>query len=223
MTLSMKDDPDFWTRILALREPAWREPGEDDLLNLQDDIFEAVQQLASRISLRAQDYRAAGQDLPDAAIAAPDYQLAVLRALHTAQRTIDTFAATAAKNAGHTGASYTKLGAAWGGITRQSARLRWPDAVHKRGTAPQPIELELAGGHAEISELPDGAGYTWEAVGYDEAVAEENEACATVAEAAAQAGAFLQLHAYDHAAAHAACTRPHVTGDGYVDCDGQPV
>ncbi|MFD7446711.1 hypothetical protein [Streptomyces sp. NPDC059909] len=45
-----------------------------------------MQQLASRISLRAQDYRAAGQDLPDAAIAAPDYQLAVLHALHTAQR-----------------------------------------------------------------------------------------------------------------------------------------
>ncbi|MFG2895058.1 hypothetical protein [Streptomyces sp. NPDC048248] len=222
MTLPMENDPDFWTQIMTLREPAYSEPTEDDVLALQDDIFEAVQRMASAISLRDQDYRAAGvRPAPAAVVASPDYQLATLHALRQAEGVIETFAATSAKNAGHTGASYTKLGAAWG-ITRQSARLKWPDAARKPGA--RPVELDIAGGRATVTQLSDDDGYVWEATAENGVTEHGQEPYGSIAEAAAHAGAFLQRHAYDPSATHGDCTEPHRDSKGeYVDCDGQPV
>jgi len=42
-------------------------------------LFDAVQEMTSRISLREPAYRVAGQDVPDAVVAAPDFQLATSR------------------------------------------------------------------------------------------------------------------------------------------------
>ncbi|MGP3983780.1 hypothetical protein [Streptomyces sp. KR80] len=222
MILPTTDHPDFYTQLLTLREPAWREPTEDELIALEDDIFEAVHEMASAISLRDQSYRDAGQPVPPGNVSAPDYQLAALHALRQAQSAVDRLAAAAARTAGHTGASYAKLGAAWG-ITRQSARLRWPDAVPPRGEA-RPVELELAGGHATITQFPDDDGYVWEATAEDGTTAQGEEPYGSTAEAAAHAGAFLQRHAHDPDAAHADCIEPHRDADGeYADCGGTPL
>ncbi|MEJ8662277.1 hypothetical protein [Streptomyces sp. MS1.AVA.4] len=222
MTLPTKDTPDFWTQIMTLREPAWREVTEDDQFDLHDAVEDAVFVLAKKLSTRAAEYRAAGQALPDAALAAPDVQLAMLRALREAQRAIDNLAGRTAKTAGHTGATYRHLGDAWG-ITRQSARLRWPDALPKKGE-PRPVELELAGGRAEIVELPGEGGYVWEATAETGVTEKGPEPYGSAAEAAAHAGAFLQRHSHDPDAAHADCIEPHRGADGeYVDCDGRPL
>ncbi|WP_328406412.1 hypothetical protein OHS70_38410 (plasmid) [Streptomyces sp. NBC_00390] len=222
MSLPTKDDPEFWTQIMTLREPAWREVTEDDQFDLHDAVEDAVLALARTLSTRAADHRAAGQDLPDPALAAPDVQLAMLRALREAQRAVDTLAGRTAKNAGHTGATYRHLGDAWG-ITRQSARLRWPEAVPKKGE-PRPVELELAGGRAEIIELPGQGGYVWEATTGTGVTEKGPEPYGSAAEAAAHAGAFLQRHAYDQDAAHADCIEPHRDADReYVDCAGKPL
>ncbi|MET8756205.1 hypothetical protein ABZW32_39890, partial [Streptomyces sp. NPDC004667] len=59
---------------------------------------------------------------------------------------------------GHQGAGYPQLGAAWG-ITRQSARTKWPDAVPSRAHLPQPpVPVQHAGGTAAVLHQPDTDG-----------------------------------------------------------------
>jgi hypothetical protein len=195
MDLSTKDDPDFWTQIMTLRDPAWRELDEIDLIDLKDDIFEAVHEMASRISLREQDYRLAGQEVPDAVVSSPDHQLATLHVLYQVQRVVDELAANTAKNAGHTGASYTKLGTAWGGITRQSARVRWPGAVSSRAASPDAIPLQYADGSAVINHSSQDNAWWFAATGADEEFEESSPSFATSAEAIAAATEFLLSHA----------------------------
>lgn len=139
-----KDDETFWATVMTQVEPAWSEPTDDDAFSMDDKVLDAVRALARRISTRAQAYRAAGQDFDPALMAAPDVQLALLRALYETKQSVDRLAESAATVAGRSGASYTQLGAAWGGIKRQSARLKWPHAVAKR-TAGQSIPLRYAG------------------------------------------------------------------------------
>ncbi|MFF3327619.1 hypothetical protein [Streptomyces sp. NPDC002889] len=70
---------------------------------------------------------------------------------------------------------------------------------------PRPVELELAGGRAEIIELPGEGGYGWEATAETGVTEKGPEPYGSASEAAAHAGAFLQRHACDLDAAHADC------------------
>ncbi|GAA1377271.1 hypothetical protein ACFPK5_00290 [Streptomyces beijiangensis] len=212
------EHPDFWTEIMAPRSPAWREPIDLELIALDDDVQEAVDTFAREISVRFAEYRAAGHEIPTQAELAPDYQLARLYTWRQVAGLVERFAEVAATCAGRAdGIGYPELAAAWG-ISRQAARKKWPDAVPTRGE-PRPVELELAGGSASITQLVEG--YVWEATAETGATAKGEEPYGSQAEAAAHAGAWLQRHQYDPAAAHADCIEPHRDSKGeYVDCDG---
>ncbi|MDW8803714.1 hypothetical protein P1P68_02540 [Streptomyces scabiei] len=226
------DDPNFWTAMMALRDPAYREPTDDELLQLEDDVTDAAHNLARAISTRESAYRASGQEVPDGVVASPDWGLSYLYALHEIDGIVKRLANRHARTAGATGATYAHLGTAWGGITKQAARLRWPGAVRKPtdlADGAVPFELRLAGGLAEITQLPNEHGFAWEATGADGTSGQGEEPYASRTEAAAHAGAFLARHAapadepYDHDAAHAECIQPHLTADGYADCNGRPL
>ncbi|MDH6604474.1 hypothetical protein M2164_000109 [Streptomyces sp. SAI-208] len=224
------DDPDFWADIMTMRDPAYRAPTEDEVLQLEDDVADAAHALAVAISARESAYRVNGQDVPDAVVASPDWQLTYLYALHMVDGIVKKLADRTARAAGGIGANYGHLGAAWGGITKQAARLRWPGAVRRPTDLTEkaePFQLSLAGGVAEIVQLPDAAGFAWAATGGDGTIGQGEEPYGSRTEAAAHAGAFLALHGEpdegDHAAAHADCVQPHPAGDGYVDCDGRPL
>ncbi|MCX5278005.1 hypothetical protein [Streptomyces virginiae] len=221
------DDPNFWIAMMTLRDPAYREPTDDELLQLEDDVADAAHDLARAISTRELAYRAGGQDVPAGVVASPDWGLAYLCALHEIDGIVKRLADRYARTAGATGATYAHLGAAWGGITKQAARLRWPGAVRKPtdlADGAEPFELRLAGGVATIIQLPDEHGFVWEATGADGTSGQGEEPYGSRTEAAAYAGAFLARHAnaYDHDAAHAGCIQPHRDTHGeYVDCDGR--
>ncbi|MEJ8653731.1 hypothetical protein WKI65_38215 [Streptomyces sp. MS1.AVA.3] len=220
-------DPNFWMTMMTLRDPAYREPTDDELLQLEGDVTDAAHDLARAISTRESAYRAGGQEVPDGVVASPDWGLAYLYALHEVDGIVKRLATRYARTAGANGATYAHLGAAWGGITKQAARLRWPGAVRKPtdlADGAEPFELRLAGGLAEIIQLPDRHGFAWKATGADGTSGQSEEPCSRT-EAAAHAGAFLARHAiaYDHDAAHDECIEPHRTTDGYTDCDGKPL
>lgn len=185
-----KNDEDFWATVTALVEPAWSEPAESEAFDMDDQMLDAVRPLAQRISTRAQAYRAAGKPFDAALMAAPDVQLALLRALYEAKRSVDRMAESAATVAGRSGASYTQLGAAWGGIRRQSARLKWPHAVAKR-SASESIPLRYAGGTAVIHHDPDADAWWYTAVAADGREEESHPVHPTYAEAIAHATEFL--------------------------------
>jgi hypothetical protein len=87
-------------------------------------------------------------------------------------------------------------------------------------------ELLLAGGRAEVIQLPREQGFVWEATGADGTSGQAEEPVGSQLEAFAGAEAFLIQHAddaYVHDAAHAGCFQPHLSADGYVDCDGRPL
>lgn len=190
-----KDDAEFWTDINTLRDPAYTEFDPDDLVGLRDTLTETVNGLASLISARVHAYRVAGQEPPAGVVISGDYQLAVLHVLRHVDRTVQELAASAAKIAGHQGASYTKLGAAWG-VTRQSARTKWPDAVPSRGQQTQePIPLAYAGGTAAIHHDPDADAWSYIANGADGRHEECEPVHTTSTDATAAATAFLIAHA----------------------------
>ncbi|MGV9578811.1 hypothetical protein ACWDRZ_19400 [Streptomyces sp. NPDC003509] len=188
-----KDDETFWATVMTQVEPAWSEPTDDDAFAMDDQVLDAVRALARRISTRAQAYRAAGQDFDPALMAAPDVQLALLRALYETKQSVDRLAESAATVAGRSGASYTQLGAAWGGIKRQSARLKWPHAVAKR-TAGQSIPLQYAGGSALIHHDPDSDSWWFAASAADQQQEESEAVHGTSTEAIARATEFLLAH-----------------------------
>ncbi|MER5762710.1 hypothetical protein [Streptomyces sp. NPDC002082] len=185
-----RNDEDFWATVTALLEPAWSEPAEDEAFAMDDQVLDAVRPLAQRISTRAQAYRTAGKPFDAALMAAPDVQLALLRALYEAKRSVDRMAESAATVAGRSGASYAQLGAAWGGIKRQSARLKWPHAVAKR-SASESIPLRYAGGTAVIHHDPDADAWWYTAEAADGREEESQAVHPTYAEAIARATEFL--------------------------------
>lgn len=181
-----------WTDIMAMRGPAYRAPAEDEVLDLYSKVEEAANDLAAAISTRAQEYRAAGQSLPDAAMASPDWNLALLYSLHQAVRVATERADGAAKAAGIGGATYSQLGAAWGGISRQAARKKWPGVVDARDGEPERIVVELYGGRVEVSYLPDKSAWWWLGEAGSGKYGESWEkSYDTAAEASAAAGAWL--------------------------------
>ncbi|WP_328907628.1 hypothetical protein OG230_34135 [Streptomyces sp. NBC_00234] len=189
-----KDDENFWTTVLTLLEPAWNEPSKDDMFAMDDRVLDAVRALAERISTRALAYRAADKPFDPALMASPDVQLALLRALYEAKQSVDRLAESAATVAGRSGASYAQLGAAWGGIKRQSARLKWPHAVARKPAA-ESIPLRYAGGSAVVHHAPDSDAWWYSATAADEQTEESKAVHSTYAEAIAGATEFLLAHA----------------------------
>ncbi|MFF8401739.1 hypothetical protein ACF06P_08910 [Streptomyces sp. NPDC015684] len=195
MTSKLKEDP--WKDISTPRDPAYTEPDPDDLIELNDAVVQAVRAVAERISTRHQAHRAAGEEPPAQVVLAGDYQLAVLAVLHQVSRDVEKMASDAASMAGHQGISYTKLGAAWGGITRQSARTKWPEAVSPRSSGkPQaPTPFEYAGGHATVYQDAETGDWWYLAVGADGAYEESPRDHESQAVATAVAATFLTSHA----------------------------
>ncbi|MFJ8846410.1 hypothetical protein ACIRFF_26330 [Streptomyces cyaneofuscatus] len=189
-----RHDENFWNVVMTPVEPAWNEPGDDDTFVMDEKVLDAVRALAERISTRALAYRAAGEPFDAALMAAPDVQLATLRALYEAKRSVDRLAESAATAAGRSGASYSQLGAAWGGIKRQSARLKWPHAVVKR-SAGESVPLRYAGGSAVIHHDPGVDAWWYTATAADSQEEESEAVHGTSAEAIARATEFLLTHA----------------------------
>ncbi|WP_237302549.1 hypothetical protein [Streptomyces sp. S063] len=63
---------------------------------MDEHLLEAVRSLAERISTRALAYRTAGKPFDAALMARPTVQLAMLRSLHEARRSVDRLAESAA-------------------------------------------------------------------------------------------------------------------------------
>ncbi|MFF4244615.1 hypothetical protein ACFYY2_09075 [Streptomyces sp. NPDC001822] len=189
-----KNDDDFWASVMNLVEPPWVEPAADDAFAMDDHVLDAVRALAERISTRALAYRAADKSFDPGLMAAPDVQLALLRALYEAKLSVERLAESAATVAGRGGASYVQLGAAWGGIKRQSARLKWPHAVVKRA-AGESIPLRYAGGAAAIHHDPNADAWWYTATASDGQEEESAAVHATSTEAIARATEFLLVHA----------------------------
>ncbi|MFQ6855477.1 hypothetical protein AAIB46_32035 [Streptomyces sp. 35M1] len=189
-----QSDEDFWATVLTPVDPAWNEPVDDDSFVMDEQLLAAVRSLAERISTRALAYRTAGKPFDAALMAAPDVQLAMLRSLYEAKQSVDRLAESAATVAGRGGCSYAQLGAAWGGIKRQSARLKWPHAVPKK-SASESIPLHYAGGDAVIHHDPGADAWWYTATGADLREDESEAVHGTSAEAIARATEFLLTHA----------------------------
>ncbi|MFD8011692.1 hypothetical protein [Streptomyces sp. NPDC058955] len=188
-----KTDDDFWTALSNLVEPPWREPVQDDAFTMDEHVHEAVRDLAERISTRLLAYRAAGKSPDPVLMAAPDVQLALLRALYEARQSVDRLAESAATVAGRSGANYAQLGAAWGGIKRQSARLKWPHAVVRK-SASESIPLHYAGGTAVVHHDADADAWWYTATAADQQEKESEPVHGSYAEAIAGATEFLLAH-----------------------------
>ncbi|MFJ5136125.1 hypothetical protein [Streptomyces sp. NPDC088707] len=189
-----RNDENFWTAASALVEPPWSEPGQDDAFTMDERVHEAVRALVERISTRVRAYRAAGKPLDPVLMASPDVQLALLRALHEAKQSVERLAESAATVAGRSGANYAQLGAAWGGIKRQSARLKWPHAVVRKAAC-ESIPFRHAGGTAVVHHDADADAWWYTATGADQQDTESEPVHRTYAEAIAGATEYLLAHA----------------------------
>ncbi|GHJ94073.1 MULTISPECIES: hypothetical protein [Streptomyces] len=189
-----KSDDTFWAAFSTLVEPPWREPVQDDAFTMDERVLDAVRALAEGISTRLLAYRAEGKPADPVLMATPDVQLALLRALYEAKLSVDRLAESAATVAGRSGANYAQLGAAWGGIKRQSARLKWPHAVVRKSAA-ESIPLHYAGGTAVVHHDADADAWWYAATGADQREEDSEPVHATYAEAIAGATEFLLAHA----------------------------
>lgn len=163
---------------------------ESERVELAKALLDALDPLAASVQARATGLP------PDRMWAADpvDVSLSVLAAWKVVDEEVKRLTAIAARTAGSYGASYERLGAAWG-ITRQGARKKWPDAVVGKREA---STLDLFGGRAELSWEGTPGGWCWKGRGADGTRSEADEAersFATKEEAAAHAGAFLKEHA----------------------------
>lgn len=162
---------------------------------LDTALLDALNPLAA--SLRA---RATGLPADRMWAADPvDVALSVLGTWKVVDEEVKRLAAISARTAGSYGASYERMGAAWG-ITRQGARKKWPDAVDKSAaTEGEASNLELFGGTAELRRDESSGGWRWSGQGADGTHSEGHVAhsLATKEEAAAHAGAFLKEHTID--------------------------
>ncbi|MEU6878931.1 hypothetical protein [Streptomyces sp. NPDC046712] len=197
-----KNDENFWTTFSNLVEPPWSEPTQEDTFTMDERVHDAVRALAERISTRALAYRVADKSFDPVLMAAPDVQLALLRALYEAKQSVDRLAESAATVAGRSGANYAQLGAAWGGIKRQSARLKWPHAVVKQSTS-ESIPLHYAGGTAVVHHDADADAWWYTATAADQQENESEPVHSTYAEAIAGATEFLLAHALPARQPHA--------------------
>ncbi|MGW1013195.1 hypothetical protein ACWD4X_24545 [Streptomyces termitum] len=189
-----KTDDDFWTAVSNLVEPPWNEPTQRDAFTMDEQVHDAVRALAERISTRLLAYRAADKTPDPVLMAAPDVQLALLRALYEAKLAVDRLAESAATVAGRGGANYAQLGAAWGGIKRQSARVKWPHAVVRK-TAAESIPLSYAGGTAVVHHDAESEAWWYTATAADRQERESEPVHGSYAEAIAGATEFLLAHA----------------------------
>ncbi|WP_306324132.1 MULTISPECIES: hypothetical protein [unclassified Streptomyces] len=188
------NEPDFWARLLAPRDPAYRALIDDELIQIQDAVHTTAYEIALAISPRRQELDGVPDRVRQNILAAPDVQLAVLHVLHQMQKATDHQAANAARLAGHTGMSYTKLGAAWG-LTRQAARLKWPEAVPPRGRQSQEtVEFAYADGSAVAHYDPETGAWWYIATGADDEYEESEPVFSTSTDATAAATAFLIAH-----------------------------
>ncbi|MFE4333775.1 hypothetical protein ACFRQM_31410 [Streptomyces sp. NPDC056831] len=166
-----------------------------ELTALDTALLEALNPLAT--SMRA---RATGLPEDHMWAADPsDVALSILSTWKVVDEEVKRLTAIAAQTAGAHGASYERMGAAWG-ITRQGARKKWPDAVDKSAaTEMGASSLELFGGTAELFRDTSSDGWRWKGRGADGTCSEDNGALtlATKEEAAAHAGAFLKEHTAD--------------------------
>ncbi|WP_407547543.1 hypothetical protein QOM21_00825 [Streptomyces sp. Pv4-95] len=128
-----------------------------------------------------------------------DVALSILSTWKVVDEEVKRLTAISAQTAGTYGASYERLGAAWG-ITRQGARKKWPDALDtSAATAKEASNLELFGGTAELRRDTPSDSWRWSGQGADGTRSNDSAAhsLATKEEAAAHAGAFLKEHATD--------------------------
>ncbi|MFE5942024.1 hypothetical protein [Streptomyces sp. NPDC056480] len=188
-----RNDENFWTAASALVEPPWSEPAQDDTFTMDESVHDAARALAERISTRVLAYRAADKPLDPVLMASPDVQLALLRALYEAKQSVERLAESAATVAGRSGANYAQLGAAWGGIKRQSARLKWPHAV-VRQPASESIPFHYAGGTAVVHHDADADAWWYTATAADGQDTESEPVHRTYAEAIAGATEYLLAH-----------------------------
>ncbi len=193
--MKQTEDEGFWTDITTLREPAWQEPTDDDLIDLDDQVREVVSQLAGRLSLREQEYRGAGQPVPVAVVNSPDWQLALLRAAHAAQASVDRLRRAGGRVRRRTRRlvpeARRRLGHQQAGCPEEVG----PGVVDARGGQAERTELALYGGDARVSYLADQSAWSWFGTAADDTYEEAEVTYETQAEAIAAAGVFLHAHA----------------------------
>jgi hypothetical protein len=186
---------DFWNGATPYTEPT--ELMKAELLGA---VSEAAWELAKKISPRLQAAAAAEDAERTMASVAltPSAQLALLRALREVAPAVEVLANRAAVQAGSGGVGYPQLGEAWG-ITRQSARVKWPRAVMAAGVdgGSKPIKIEAAGGRAVVDVLPDEGGWGWVATGGNGVVRQSDRVHATPGDAAIDVGVFLGANQAD--------------------------
>ncbi|MEU9044541.1 MULTISPECIES: hypothetical protein [unclassified Kitasatospora] len=175
----------------------YTEPPAEELDRLQQALWDAVWSTAERIAVvKPGEIEAPGNDWQSIhmkwrGLRGPN--LAALRVLREVAAAVDVMAGEAAHWAGRDGATYPQLGTAWG-VTRQAARSRWPKAVKAPAVKGERVEVELFGGRATISYLPDEGGWWWIGTGADDVCDEAEQTYDGQAEAAGAAGAFLAAH-----------------------------
>ncbi|MGR3939082.1 hypothetical protein [Streptomyces sp. BRA346] len=179
-------------------DPAWMEPTEDQVAFLREEVAGVAADLAGRISTREQQLSQADAPLSTAArgrlMNTADWQLSLIRALREVKTAADGLADGYAKSAGAAGANYPQLGAAWG-ITRQSARSRWPGVVSPRsGADRESVALRYAGGDATIAYRPEDGAWWYLATGEDGSYEESDTEFDTSTTATAAATEFLLNH-----------------------------
>ncbi|RGD55389.1 hypothetical protein DR950_41745 [Kitasatospora xanthocidica] len=183
----MENEEGFWQPVT----PAYVELNEGQLEQLRAEVYSLAWNHAKKISARlAQQPKGAKPPTREALRLTQDYTLSVLRMLREVGPAADAVASEVASRAGSQGATYVQLGEAWG-ITRQSARGRWPGVTRVMVPVPEPTDLEMAGGTARVSYHPDESGWWYMATGANRRMDEAKETYDTREEALARAGAFL--------------------------------
>ncbi|MEU3710990.1 hypothetical protein [Streptomyces catenulae] len=169
------------------------EATEAEITALETALYDALNPLVTGV--RARETGLPAERMGDADPV--DVTLSVLSCWKIVDATVERLTAGAARTAGSYGASYERLGAAWG-ITRQGARKKWPDAVERpRAGIPEPSTVELFGGIAELYWDPVPNGWRWKGAAADgtPGEADGSHPLGSREEAAAYAGAFLKEHA----------------------------
>ncbi|MEU3573076.1 hypothetical protein AB0E96_32325 [Kitasatospora sp. NPDC036755] len=183
----MDNEEGFWRPV----SPAYVEPGAEQLEQLRGEIYSLAWNHAGRISARlAQQPDGTKAPTREALRLTQDYTLSVLRMLREVGPAADALAVEVAGRAGSQGATYVQLGEAWG-ITRQSARSRWPGVTRVMVPVPEATELLMAGGEVRVSYHPDESGWWWIGTAANRRHEEADETYDTREEALARAGAFL--------------------------------
>ena len=172
--------------------PYFEDPTEEQRKQLRSQLLAAAWELAPQVCPRT-------RDLPrdrttQSLLAGRPGQLALLRVLREVAPVAEELATEAALRAAMGGANYRELGQAWG-ITRQSARKKWPEAM--KDVPPEEtdgFEVEMGGGAARVRFDREIPGWTWTATGGDGSKDTSRRAWTTSHEAAARAGAWLSQH-----------------------------